>query len=514
MRRTKHLRLSLYTVPELAVGQVPLNPENSGTDPRRLHYLEGMVVYLNSLFRDAAAREPRETTLARVRRLLSELPHSELVILDPEHDPPVAEHPSARDRIGFDHERLKLVFLDGLNRGSQSPSIAMGGDSPQLARAVAELAHGISESSLPAFCARAGVDLSGAVSGLREFGLIEAEAVPHPPRSAPSLDGRHDRLSWLGHACVLFQTHHTSLCVDPFLRPHIRWKQTDIDTVFSDEFGERLYFEPYGPTGRQLSPLELPPLDAVFITHQDIDHCNLGVLMTLPQEVPIVVPDWHPGRPWEVDLAELIRRVLGEERKVVRLKHRETLRFGDVEVTAFPFRAEMPASLETSWNCYLFETASSAVACTADSAATDECVDFLIRRLGRRKPLVLCSRPFHSGAFSPGYRDETDQLFNFTRLWAWYLPVWDLFQAVEQPGISESRLERLAAGTDLRVFLPYAMGTAPWYRIRDEHDPLRVPLGNLSIGELHGMADTLKSMPHAPLLFPGKFAEPLRIDML
>ena len=141
-------------------------------------------------------------------------------------------------------------------------------------------------------------------------------------------------------------------------------------------------------------------------------------------------------------------------------------------------------------------------------------MDFLITRLGKHKPLTLCTRPFHSGSELPGYRDETDKPFNFTRLWAWYVPVWDLFQPVERPGISRERLQRLAEGTNLRAFLPYAMGTAPWYRIRDPNDPLHMPLGNLSVGELEGMADTLNAMPHAPLLFPGKFAEPLRLDTL
>lgn len=514
MRRTRHLRLSLYTVPEISIGRVPLNPENSGSDPRRLRYLKGMAAYLNELFLDSAGSAPKEQVLARMRALLAQLPHSELVTLDPEIEPPVAEHPSARDRIEFHHQRLKVVFLDGLNRGSQSPAIAVGADSPALARAVAELAQGVPESRLPALCTQAEVNLTSAIAGLREYGLIETEPPRHPPRPAPAFGNAHDRLSWLGHACLLFQTRHTALCVDPFLRPHIRWKQADMESVFSEEFGERLYFEPYGPAGRQLSPLELPPLDAVFITHQDIDHCNPGVLMTLPETVPIVVPDYDPGHPWEVDLAELIRKVLGEGRRVLRLKHGETLRFGDVEATAFPFRAEMPTSLETRWNCYLFETATSAVACTADSALTDECVDFLISRLGRRKPLVLCARPLHSGSPAPGYRDEVEKPYNFSRLWAWYVPTWDLFQPVERPGISEARLARLAEGTDLRAFLPYAVGTAPWYRIADEDDPLHVPLGNLSMSELRRMAGTLKAMPHAPLLFPGKFAEPLRLDDL
>jgi len=280
-------------------------------------------------------------------------------------------------------------------------------------------------------------------------------------------------------------------------------------SCFSEAFGDRSFFEPYGSQLTQLSPAELPPLDAVLITHQDIDHCNLGVLMTLPEDTPIVVPDCQADHPWEVDLLVLIHSVLGRRRKVIRLKHGETMTFGNIRVAAFPFRAEMPSSLKTLWNCYLIETEHAAVACTADSAITDESVDFLIERLrGTRKPLVLCTRLMHSGKTLPGFRDEAEALFNFTRLWAWYMPVWDLFQPVEESGISERRVRDLARGTNFRFYLPYAMGTAPWFRIADVDDPLRVPLENLSAHDLHTLAETLKAIPGGPSVFPGKFGQP------
>jgi len=235
----------------------------------------------------------------------------------------------------------------------------------------------------------------------------------------------------------------------------------------------------------------------------------LGVLMMLPEHIPIVVPDCHPDHMWEVDLLAVIHNVLGRRRKVIRLKHGETITIGDIRATAFPFLAEMPSSLKTFWNCYLFETDDAAVACTADSAITDESVDLLTKRLrGKRKPLVLCARLVHSGKKSAGFRDETENLFNFTRLWAWYMPIWDLFQPVEESGISESRLRDLSQRTNLRFYLPYAMGTAPWFRIVDVGDPLHVPMANLSAHDLHALSETLKAIPRGPSLFPGKFGRP------
>jgi len=242
-----------------------------------------------------------------------------------------------------------------------------------------------------------------------------------------------------------------------------------------------------------------------------MDHCNLGVLMMLPEDLPIVVPAYHPDRAWEVNLSGLIQKVLGRRRKVIRLKHGQTITIGDIRATAFPFFAEMPSSLRTSWNCYLFETRRAAVACTADSAITDESVDFLSQRLrGRRKSFALCARLLHSGKTSAGYRDEMENVFNFTRLWAWYMPIWDLFQPVEEAGISERRFRALCRTTNLRFYLPYAMGSAPWYRI-GVNDSLHVPMANLSANDLRGVSDKLEAIAKGPSLFPGKFAQPVAL---
>jgi hypothetical protein len=60
----------------------------------------------------------------------------------------------------------------------------------------------------------------------------------------------------------------------------------------------------------------------------------------------------------------------------------------------------------------------------------------------------------------------------------------------------------------LRFFLPYAMGTAPWFRIADVNDPLHIPLANLSANDLRVLSERLRSIPGGPILFPGKFGQP------
>ena len=512
-RAGRPLRLSLFTVPEVSIGSAPLTPQNSQVDPRRVQYLEGMVTYLGQRFRDLQRSHSRSEALARLESERRQLPYAELVRINGNGGAPVSEVAGARDRIAFDHERLKISFPDGRHRGDHIPAIPAGRDSPAVSRIVSRLAQGVSEGELSRLLEDGDVDVSAAIQGLRDLQLIEETDASAPLVPERLSRGGDDRLAWLGHACMLFQTGRSSVCVDPFLRPHINWSEQEVEACFSDSFGESLLFEPYGPRLPQLSPAELPRLDAVFITHQDTDHCNLGVLMMLPEELPIVVPDFRADRPWEVDLATLIQTVLGPQRKVVRLKHGETMTIGDIRATAFPFRGEMPSSLATSWNCYLFETDHVAVACTADAAITDDVVDFLIERLGRgRKPFVLCARLVHSGMETLGYRDESDSLLNFTRLWAWHVPAWDLFQPAEQLGISERRLRRLSRSTNLRYYLPYAMGTAPWYRIGDVNDPLHVPLANLSVDDLRAVREILAGIPDGPALFPGKFAQPFRFE--
>src|SRR5436190_2486240 len=512
MNGDKQLRLSLFAVPDLSIGRAPLTPQNCQFDARRVQYLNGMVAYLESVFTDLRRHHSRSDALSTLQRVLARLPYSELVQIDHDGNPVVSAIPGARDRIVFDHERLRVAILDGLNRRSESPMIPVSRDSPELAHVISKLSQGISAKDLARALRTGTVDISPAITALRDLNLVEevdpsVSTVPQPLSA-----GRGDRLTWLGHAALLFQTSRASICVDPFLRPHIKWTEEEKKTCFSDSFADSQLFEPYGPGLTQMSPAQLPPLDAVFLTHQDTDHCNLGVLMMLPEDLPIVVPDCRRDRPWEVDLVALIRKVLGRKRKVVRLKHGQTITFGDIRATAFPFFAEMPSSLTTSWNCYLFETARSAVACTADSAITDESVDFLGRRLARkRKPFVLCARLLHRGKKTPGYRDEVENIYNFTRLWAWYMPIWDLFQPVEESGISESRFSTLARKTNLKFYLPYAMGTAPWFRIADVKDPLHMPIASISARELHEVAEKVKTLSNGAALFPGRFAEPFSL---
>jgi hypothetical protein len=92
------------------------------------------------------------------------------------------------------------------------------------------------------------------------------------------------------------------------------------------------------------------------------------------------------------------------------------------------------------------------------------------------------------------------------------MPIWDLFQPVEEPGISEARLRQLAQRTNLRFYLPYAMGTAPWFRLTDGRDPLYIPMANMSADDLRLMKEKLAALAPPVALFPGKFAVPFHLS--
>src|SRR5439155_21682090 len=164
---------------------------------RRVGYLEGMVASVESLFANQRTRHSRSEALSRIQKLLVPVPYSELVTINAEGTPLVTEIPSARDRIVFDQERLRITFLDGLHRRSESPAIPAGRHSPEVSHIISKLSRGISEKALARILRERAVDLSSAIEGLRDLQLIDEidPSVPIVPRSL--LAGNQDRLTWL-----------------------------------------------------------------------------------------------------------------------------------------------------------------------------------------------------------------------------------------------------------------------------------------------------------------------------
>lgn len=105
---------------------------------------------------------------------------------------------------------------------------------------------------------------------------VPVAPAPHRPRPETWSDERLT-VAWLGHATVLINFYGTWFLTDPALRRRV---------------GLRMAGATLGPR-RLVSPAldvrELPPLDAVLVSHAHMDHCDLGTLKRLPRRTRAVV---------------------------------------------------------------------------------------------------------------------------------------------------------------------------------------------------------------------------------
>lgn len=116
-------------------------------------------------------------------------------------------------------------------------------------------------------------------------------------------------LAWLGHATVLINFYGTWLLTDPALRPHVGVN------ILGMTIGPRRIVKP------ALAIRELPPLDAVLISHSHMDHCDLGTLKRLPRQTAAVV---------QRDNGDLVRRF----RRVSELDWNESVEINGARIEA------------------------------------------------------------------------------------------------------------------------------------------------------------------------------------
>lgn len=233
--------------------------------------------------------------------------------------------------------------------------------------------------------------------------------------------------------------------------------------------------------------------------------------MTLPDDVPLIVPR-SSGSPWDVDLEQTIRNVLGPTRIVIPLGHGESRTFGAITVTAYPFRGEMPRPLTHSWNCYVVEGQASAIACAADSRLFDAEVEFLCDRFRRtNKPLTLLSGVVTEEIVDgPGWREDPLELYSNSRLYSFYAPLWSMFQPTRISNVSRDQVAALVEGAGLRYVFPYARGSTPWFRIADISDSVYTGVFSMRRDDVDSI-ERRAMAAHARLL-PAHYGEPTRTD--
>jgi L-ascorbate metabolism protein UlaG (beta-lactamase superfamily) len=103
---------------------------------------------------------------------------------------------------------------------------------------------------------------------------VPAAAQDRPPAR---VEGAETRVSYVGHASLLIQTHGVNLLVDPV------WSERASPVAFAGP-------KRVNPPGIALE--DLPPLDAVLVSHNHYDHLDLAALSWLARErrAPVITP--------------------------------------------------------------------------------------------------------------------------------------------------------------------------------------------------------------------------------
>jgi L-ascorbate metabolism protein UlaG (beta-lactamase superfamily) len=200
---------------------------------------------------------------------------------------------------------------------------------------------------------------------------IDIAAAPHRPDPRSWADDRLT-IAWLGHATVLFNFHGSWLLTDPALERRIGIGRG------SAKLGPRRLVEP------ALRPRELPPLDAILLSHAHMDHTDLGTLRSLGRDTPVIV---QPGN------RDLVRRF----RRVHELAWGESIELGGVRMESTEARhwgARMITDNHRGYGGYLLQKAGRTLLFAGDTAHTDA-----LTPLGRRGRIDLAILPI--GAYDP-----------------------------------------------------------------------------------------------------------------
>lgn len=197
-----------------------------------------------------------------------------------------------------------------------------------------------------------------------------------PAPNRPDLSSFRDEelsVAWLGHATVLINFYGTWLLTDPALRSHVGVSFAGLT------IGPRRLVEP------ALAIKELPPLDAVLISHAHMDHCDLGTLKRLSGQTHAVVQQGN---------ADLVRRF----RKVSELSWGEAIEVEGVKIEALEVNhwgARRLTDRHRGYGGFLITKNNRAVVFGGDTAYTRA-----FSRLRQRLPRIdLAILPI--GAYNP-----------------------------------------------------------------------------------------------------------------
>jgi N-acyl-phosphatidylethanolamine-hydrolysing phospholipase D len=222
------------------------------------------------------------------------------------------------------------------------------------------------------------------------------------------------RVTWLGHSSFLLQGRGRNLLVDPVFSEHCA--PLPLSSL------KRLV-----PTPCRLD--ELPPIDAILVTHSHYDHLDLPSLLSMAKRMPLLVAEGHAN--W------LQRKGFSEIRELPWFDSVEV--FPGIRVTATPaqhFTARTPFDRNRGhWCGWLLENAGVKLWHAGDSGY---CPAF--QEIGERfGPIDFGMIPI--GAYSPRWfmkpmhmnPEEAVDVFEETRCRRAVAMHWGTFRLTDEP---------------------------------------------------------------------------------
>ena len=314
---------------------------------------------------------------------------------------------------------------------------------PYVTRLFQKLNHGASKSALIEFAVNTPNPhaLKRILQTLKQIGGLTSQPSATKPDWDQIMPPRADLSVYhFGHASLLVRGGSSFITFDPWF---LTW-----DAKYQTQ---------------PLSAFQLPPLEAIFITHHHWDHINPQSILKYPEGVPIVVPKQDRNCAIYPRFLEFLK-LFGHE-TIVELGHWEKypLRDGGF-VIAVPFTGEGTAESEFRRNCYLVERWGQRILVHADSSQdsngksdlTEGVIQKLVRDYGPID-VVYATR-----------RQELD-----FGIQSWYLlPItmaerpYHWLDVVENCNCPKEYLASLAKETGCKKLLLYSEGGAEWYRER------------------------------------------------
>lgn len=160
------------------------------------------------------------------------------------------------------------------------------------------------------------------------------------------------RVTWMGHSTSLIEINGARILIDPV------WDERAAPTTWA---GPKRFFPP------PLKLADLPPLDAVIVSHDHYDHLGAGTIRALAQLPSTEKAQWITP----LGVGPLLTRFGVQTSHIAELDWLDTSRIGNVQITALPARHFSGRSLfnrfETLWASFAVTGPNHSVYYGADS---------------------------------------------------------------------------------------------------------------------------------------------------